>query len=55
MWGEVFGASLGMPGAGFGLRRNCPTCGDDGRGAEAIPGGDTGEGGPTDTERAFAR
>jgi hypothetical protein len=52
MWGETVGVAVGSPGAGIGLRRYCPTCGDDGRGAAPRPIEGLVEGGATGTERA---
>ena len=51
MWGDDIGLSFGSPGSGSGLKTLCPSCGDDGRGAE-IPSSDTTLGGATGTERA---
>jgi hypothetical protein len=52
MRGDAVASSLGSPGAGLGLKRICPTCGDDGRGGPRALALDTGEGGATGTERA---
>ncbi len=50
MWGEGVEAAFGSPGAGIGLKRICPTCGDYGRGIALHLG--TAGGGATGTERA---